>query len=321
MNLTTEQKKGAPTVEVVTRMCHKSMERHTISSQKRFQSAAEKWIIPVLGPIPIDRLTSEDLRYLTKNYLDSSSPSNKPHTLGGYRTLLIYLQAILYFAIRSGLIKEMPFKIILPNEHRAIPILVLSEFGPFLEAVDSITQSGMIRLAVRMMLILGLRLREVREMRWSMVSMDCGVIRIIMPTGGTVRYISIPGSLRDLLLDYKETWRQNWIEIGDPMPQWVFADANGNPYLPVATQKVISRAAHAIKLHGLFTTHSLRLSCIEAGLAQFHSSRDLAAITRYLHRSHGIEYTLPYLVDAGLMQTSFQMAPSECAIKAPEVEP
>lgn len=295
MDQANESEKGAPTVEVVTRMYHNSMDRHTMISQKRFLSAAEKWIIPILGPIPIDRLTSQDLRSITKNYLDTSSPSNKPHTLGGYRCLLIYFQAILNFAIRNGFIQKMPFSIILPNEPKTIPIMVLSEFGPFLNAVDSITESSTIRLAVRMMLILGLRLSEIMKLTWEMFSPDFCVFILAATKSAKVQHFQVPDSLQDSLLDYKKTWDNNWKGLGHPTPQWLFVDSSGNPHLPRATHEVIQRAADAIGLHGKFTSHSLRRSCIEAGLPPLHRARFLAVIRSRMIINRSIESTLPYV--------------------------
>jgi integrase len=295
MDMAIEPENGAPTVEVVTRMYHKSMDRHTLSSQKRFLSAAEKWIIPILGPIPIDRLSSQDLRSITKNYLDTSSPGNKPHTLNGYRSLLIYLQAILNFAIRNGFIQKMPFSITLPNEPKPIPIMVLSEFGPFLKAVDSITNSSTIRLAIRMMLILGLRLSELTKMRWEWFYPDFSVIRLPVSKAKECRSILIPSSLQKLLLEYQVTWEQDWYDPWRLLPPWVFIDRKGRPGLPGFTHVVIKRAAETIGLHGKFTSYSLRRSCIEAGLLQFHRAKYLADIRSRLFIYRTIESTLPYV--------------------------
>lgn len=295
MEMAIEPENGAPTVEVVARMYHKSMDRHTLSSQRRFLSAAEKWIIPILGPIPIDRLSSQDLRSITKNYLDTSSPGNKPHTLNGYRSLLIYLQAILNFAIRNGFIQKMPFSITLPNEPKPIPIMVLSEFGPFLKAVDSITESITIRLAIRMMLILGLRLSETMKLTWEMFSPDFRVFELAMTKSAKAQYFQVPDSLRDSLLDYKKTRDSSCTEPGHLTPRWLFVDASGNPHLPRATHEVVKRAADAIGLHGKFTSHSLRRSCIEAGLLQFHQAKYLADIRSRLFIYRTFESTLPYV--------------------------
>ncbi len=259
---------------------------------KRYGYSIKRWLNPLIGMIPIDKVSLDEYARIKSHYLDTPSPFGKPHNDGGLRTILIDFRTTMNFAVTAEIIPKLPFKIQLNSvQEKPVKALVASQAVPFLNAVDSLTRSEQVRLGIRIMLLLGLRISEVTGMRWYWFSSDFKSYTPGLTKGKEADALPVPESLANRFRDYKEQTRKHWLLMGRPMPQCVFWTDEGNDRSPSFVASTISNAAKAIGLEGAWRPHRLRASCAtilaQLGVSAHHIMR--------LLRHKKLETTLRYV--------------------------
>lgn len=233
------------------------------NSKLRYQAAVSKWITPVIGTIPISKLTNADVTRVIVNYQDSPPPNGQHRSPSAYWPVLVVLRSILNFALSMGLVTKLPLRIRVPQAPpKPLQSLLATEVAPFLEAVDTLSTNSQVRLAIRLMLVLGLRVAEVASLRWDMIRSENTLISLTRSTQRCLDWLPVPLFLSEMLTSFREEEVLRWDSAGIPMPPWVFSSPDGNPRFPGAAGPTIQKAANAIGLVGAWTPHHLRISCM-----------------------------------------------------------
>jgi integrase len=143
-----------------------------------------------------------------------------------------------------------------------VHFLSASDVVPFLNEVDHICSNIQVRLAIRLMLFMGLRTSEVASLRWDWFRSDFSEVLLGHSMSGVELPLPLPTLLRERLISLRDHEILLRKSTDCEVPLWVFSDPNGNPRFPMAARSTIQRAAIAIGLDGTWSPHDLRISCM-----------------------------------------------------------
>lgn len=223
-------------------------------------------IRPVLGETPIRRLTAAAIVGLKQSLLNPTEPGQQPLSASSVNIVLRYLGMAINWAylnhrIVANPLREMPYEA-LKEDNR--PFLVLEDVVPFLQQVDGIGNLHH-QVAIRAMLLMGLRESEALRLRWDGFSGDGFFYAPARSKNGRAQMVPVAAELRRIL-------------AGVPVKgEWVIPGRAESIHLKGYTRSVVQQAGAAIgKPH--LTPHRLRASCatIVVGFgAGAHQVRDL----------------------------------------------
>lgn len=259
----------------------------------RYLHGMKNWLNPVIGKTQIGKLELRDLNRVKSNYMNTPSPYGKPHNEGGLRTILIDLRTTLNFAVEQGLIPKLPFKMKgLTVQEKPVKAITAADAERFLQAVDSISSHIQVRLAIRIMLFLGLRISELTGMRWEWFKAGYSEYTPGLTKGKEANALPIPSFLTEMITEYREETRQYWAIAGRPIPDWVFWDTDGTQRSNSFVKSTIKNAAKAIGLEGSWTPHGLRASCATIMAEQGVSAHHIQRMLRHKQLKTTLHYVL-----------------------------
>ncbi|WP_257306510.1 tyrosine-type recombinase/integrase [Geothrix campi] len=225
-----------------------------------------------LLPLPIDQLTTERVQATLQLYVATNGrgPGRQGHTRGGANALRLRLNTLMGYAIRCGYLTKKPYQVKkFKVQQKPRPVVRTRQAKAFREALDRIGRSVDRKLAICMMLGLGLRESEALGMRWDLLDLRQGnlfVGRILdgefYTKGGEARNLAIPGWLLERLLAH-------WKAAGKPKKGLVFPGPvnpdtkERDPHSPGYTAPLVRRIAQEIGLPGL-TPHRMKASFVSA---------------------------------------------------------
>ena len=222
---------------------------------QRAQYAFDK-ITPVLGETPVRRLTAAAAVALKKSLMDQAASDERPMSASSVNIVLRYLGVALGWAYRNHRIvtnplRAMPYET-LAEDNR--PFLVIDDVIPFLQQVD-LTGNQHQQVAVRAMLLMGLRESEALRLRWDGFTGDWAFYAPARAKNGKAQPIPVQAEV---------------LRAVRALPQeseWVLPGRAGSLHLKGYTRKVVEEAGVEIGKPGL-TPHRLRASCatIHAGM-------------------------------------------------------
>jgi integrase len=147
----------------------------------------------------------------------------------------------------------------------------------FFKAVDSISNNTQIRLAIRFLLILGLRKNELINIRWNWLNSDFTNLTFPSSMAKVPCTIPVPQCLVELLIQHHDETRRQWANAGFQIPSWIFWKPDGTSRWINFTNQTIQKAATAIGLEGNWRPYQLRSSCTlilyELGIPRAHICR------------------------------------------------
>jgi integrase len=206
-----------------------------------------------LLPLPADEITDDRVTEITNKYMNSyrvtKSGRIRPHTTGGLNDMLKTLRLVLGYAVERHLLNSLHCTIkktkVQPIPRAYVPTELMI---PFLQAVD-VFGSMDVRIAVRMMLLLGLREKEAREAKWSYVDFSENTY-----TPGHTKSITMATiPMSDLLIPHLRELQST------AKNEWILPRKDGSLHGPGFTKNVIQKAGEAIGKKGL-TPHRMRTS-------------------------------------------------------------
>lgn len=217
-----------------------------LKTYERYCVAINQHIVPYIGTMPLNKLTTDVLQQLFTTLLTNGGENKQglaPRTVNATRRLLIQS---LNDALDLGYLPKNPAERTKPIKASStdIPILSIPEATRLIEAAKS--QSMISYLAVVLALGTGMRLSEIFGLTWSNINLQDRVIHVIQSAvktnHGTVlqvdlktyssrRSIPIPKFVLKALLDYKQ-WQETEYKVINHSTyvdqDFVFTNQTGN---------------------------------------------------------------------------------------------
>lgn len=225
-----------------------------------------------LLPRPIDQLRTAIVQDALNTYLSNRGhgPGRQGHTKGGANALLLRLNTLMGFAIRCEYIRKKPYHIKkFKTQQKPRPVVRTRQAKDFRDALDRIGRSEDRKLAICMMLGLGLRESEALGLRWELLDLKQGnlfVGRIVdgefYTKGGEARNLAIPGWLLERLRAHWATARKPKRGLVLPGPVNPVTKER-DPHSPGYTRPLVKRLGKEIGLPGI-TPHRLKASFVSA---------------------------------------------------------
>lgn len=285
------RKDSLMTIDAISRFYVESRSDRSAGFLARY-AYSQRLMIEHFGDIRIDELTHSDINRLKDAYMTQRKSNGALHNRGGLRTVLIDVRSTLNFAVKAGIVRELPFKIEVPKAQKApVQALVMSEVQDFLEAAKKHARDPQVFLAIQVMVYLGLRIGEITTMKWEWFRDDFQAYAPGLTKGLEGEFLPVPLALATQLFEWREASRRHWQLANRPMPATVFWSKRGDERSSSFTDPTIKFAAKAIGREGRWSPHRLRATCAtilaEAGVSAHHIQRIL--------RHKKIDTTLHYV--------------------------
>jgi integrase len=227
-------------------------------------------IVPHIGNIQIDRLNAQRIQRMISDITEELHPNSVRYV----KTVLV---AALNQAVAWGLLPRNPAEHVnvpkaRPTEHR---IFTEDEAERFLQIVAGHRFEPIYRIA----LSLGLRMGEIRRLKWEDVNFETGKI-YIRPGKTKARTLSLSPVLQSVLREHEENWKllkeaqaDVWKEQG-----YVFPSEKGNILPEPTLRKHFKRSLNQAGLPDNIRFHDLRHSAASFLLAQKEHPRVIMEI-------------------------------------------
>lgn len=228
-----------------------------------------KHILPAIGHLKLARIQPVHLNKLY-NAMLANRTDGKP---GGYSPTTIkrthaVISSIMNTAVKWNVISDNPCERVKPPKQARnindVKFFTLEESGAFLDELERETESGLIclqhKLFFHMALFCGLRRGELIALEWSDIDLQAGTVSITKSTSivsgkaitkapknkTSIRTISIPTSVIELIRAYRKEQLQYRLSIGD---QWegdnhIFIQWNGRQMYPSTPYNVFKDIIH-----------------------------------------------------------------------------
>lgn len=204
---------------------------------------------PVLGQVQVRRLTQADIIAFKRTLLEPADPDRRPLAPTTVNIVLRYLAVAINWAVKNKKIAENPLKQMpyepVPEDNR--PFLVRDDLIPFLMKVDALGNAHQ-QVAIRAMLLMGLRESEALRLRWDGFTGDWQFYAPARAKNGKAQPIPVPAEVLRAVRALPEK------------SEWVLPGRAGTLHLKGYTRKVVEDAGVEIGKPGL-TPHRLRASC------------------------------------------------------------
>lgn len=253
----------------------------------------EKWIQPLLGKKKVQDLTRDDLDAFSKHYLGTSNPkSGKPHSKGGLRKQLGDLRAVVNFAVDYKLAHPLDFKIKQPKEQeKPVHAMNGAEARRFLAAADTLDLKQQHRVALWVMVWMGLRISEVRTMRWNWFSKNMTQYTPGQTKGREASLIPVHPVVAEKLRAWRQESDRMMSAKGFAPPPTVFYTHEGTEQYQEFVKKDIRRCTESIGIGKNWTNHDLRRTCASV----LHEAGTPILQIQLMMRHKDVKTTLRYI--------------------------
>lgn len=222
------------------------------STLRGYRYQIDTYLIPSLGNIPIQNLSTMQIQKLVNDLKQESPVSHKPMSSKSVKNIFINLSAALDKAVDLDMLKKNPCqKVELPKcEKHEVQVYDEKEVEKLIRCATGTDMELIIMLS----LSLGLRRGEMIALRWTNVDLKNGIVHIrenrVEGLNGTVvtkkpksqagiRDIPLSDSLIELLKEHKEKYAavQKKYGVGYNNDDYVICQAKGQPYKPFSFTK------------------------------------------------------------------------------------
>jgi integrase len=247
------------------------------------QRALNNHLIPAFGELRLDEIRARDIdRYVTRKHADGLSPS----TITNH---LIVLKRMLNVARRWELLERVP-EIPTPKKPSRNDFLSKAESKALLKEAED-RWRPLLLLGLRT----GLRLGELRGLRWRDVDLDGGRVRVEQsltnagfgtPKSGKGRSVPLAQDIQRVLAAARQGRSK--------LDELVFTQADGSPLAHITINRALSRAAAEAGIDRKVTPHLLRHTfasqAVLAGVPirvvqEWLGHADISMTMRYAHLS------------------------------------
>lgn len=273
------------------------------STYAHYQYTLHKYLLPVLGSLPVSSMTDSLLERLFLQILSPSDRSHKPLGASSAQECLGMLRRICKYAAHLHLMPPIEICVKLPHTQKPEPQpLTRTEQDSLREFLLSEPTTRKIGMLLQMEL--GLRIGEVCGLQWGdfdegTVTIRCTVCRICCGNGHTKVVIQTPKtqhSNRELPLPKPllKTLRKLHRKYSDTT--WFLSGNEERPVEPRCYRKSIQcylKQAKIRKIHPHVLRHTFAMTCLQAGcdiktLSELlgHSNATIT-LQRYVHSDLG----------------------------------
>jgi len=215
------------------------------STQASYVDMVRRHIVPVLGHIYLDKLAPADVRRFLNRKAAEKSARGRPFSARTVQYLHAILRRALEHACREELLGRNVARLVSPRqvEREEVDPWTLEETQQFLKTAQRDRLYPLYVLA----LMLGLRRGELLALRWSLIDLDEGVLRVresLQRIDGQLRFTS-PKTMRSrrtvplptlciavLRAHHQAQRRERAQERAWPSPNLVFTTRRGTPIEP-----------------------------------------------------------------------------------------
>lgn len=247
-----------------------------------------------LADLPIDRITTAEVEDMRRRYLEGKGRRSK----GGANKVVASLTTVLGWAVRRGLLAEMPFKLDKIKFQKPVKTIVWPEqqreFLRHARACRNVDS----RLIMLGCLTMGFRPAESIGLHWEWFDWRGGAYRVGEAKDMDPRKIPLHPVFRRVL-------RTRWLAQGKPAHGLVFRAKDGEAHRPDYLRKPVETTARHMKILGLHP-HWLRAS---AATAWWENGASIAQIMLWLGHEDA-STTMLYIVKRDLEGQEIQ---SRCA--------
>jgi len=239
-------------------------EKATAAHLRSVKSYWTRHLEPHLGDLTLERVSTSQVETCRSEYLNGGG------TEGGANSLLIALNTLYRWAIRHEYLARKPYvvkKLRVQRPVRAVLPATLAQ--KFLETIDRVGGRDA-RIAVRLMLALGLRESESLGARWEWLDLERGTYTPGETKGGEADPLSVPDWLKAYLKKLRPRSGQGLILPAN----------DGDPHRAGFTRKAVAAAAKAVKIPSI-TPHRLRASFATLHSDLGTSTRDIQGLLRH----------------------------------------
>ncbi len=147
----------------------------------RYRGLTEKYILPFLGKIPLDKLEPDDVRAMLKHYAAPKGVDVKRHKVGLSPQSLHHLRAVLRTAlnqaIKDGKLTRNPAALADPPKvaHKEMQAFDPQQARMFMASIVGHPMEALFKVA----LATGMRKGELLGLRWQDVDLDMGTLRVV----------------------------------------------------------------------------------------------------------------------------------------------
>jgi len=257
----------APTLGEVIKMWTKA--KGALASEAHRDNAAKATRhLQKLLKVPLDRITTSMVQEWASGFTQTHAPTTA-------NLVISYLKLWMRWALADKLIREMPCTLkFLPVQEKRRP--VVTDWRAFLNQVADKKRYPQIRPALAMMMLLGLRIGELRQARWEWIEGDTFIV------GGRtkskrVRRIPIPSALMHELNAY----------AGAELPRLglIFPGKGGKPHPEGWLYRTVCR--------GGMGPHRLRATFATLHLRAKANPKDVQAMLGHANISTTMKYSEP----------------------------
>lgn len=220
--------------------------------------------------LTLDQISTERVQATLQLYLTTRGcgPGRQGHTKGGANALRLRLNTLMGYAVRCGYLSKKPYDVKKYKTQKSPrPVVRAAKTKDYLDALERLARSEDRKLAVVLMLGLGLRESEALGLRWEFIDLEHGSLTVgrledgaFTTKGGEARRIKVLSWVIERL-------RKRWGADKKPKHGLVLPgpkdEVTGEilPHSPGYTRPLVKRVGAEIGLPGL-TPHRLRASFV-----------------------------------------------------------
>ena len=237
-----------------------------------------------IAALPIDKITTAEVEDMRRRYLEGKGRRSK----GGANKVVASLVTVMSWAVRRGLLEDMPFKLDKLKYQKPVKVIVWPEQTRAFLHKARVCKNPDSRLAMLGCLTMGFRPAEAVGMQWEWFDWHGGVYRVGKAKDMEPRSIPMHPVFRRVM-------RTRWLALGKPSQGLALKAKDGEAHRPDYLRKPVETTARHMKIVGLHP-HWLRAS---AATAWWESGASIAQIMLWLGHEDA-STTMLYIVKRDL---------------------
>ncbi len=217
-----------------------------------YEYQVDKYIIPMIGDILVQNLTSAHVQTWVNQLCKRSPVSDKPLSAKTVRNIFLNLSAAMNKAVAMGFIMKNPCDNVTLPKAQKHETQIYDEAG--IKKLIQAAQGTDMEVPIMLELSLGLRRGELIALRWENVDLNNGIIYICEnrvegkngevitkapKSAAGIRHIPMTGSIVKILRRHYIRFLEIKLKynVGNNMDDYVICQPNGQPYKPFSLSK------------------------------------------------------------------------------------